>query len=109
MAVSVAGISAADPAMAQRNEEERCTLSGRIERYSAALETWMPYGGSCNPNTQSGRRTNEDDRSDRSSNASSGSPEDGDQKCGPDGYVMVYRKYTYLKSGWSGTGRRCSR
>lgn len=109
-------------AMAQANGDQKCSPEGYVLEYRKysleALTGWKNTYARCDPRNSRGsddeddrpsRRASRDD-DDNGGRSSGGRPEDGDEKCGPDGYVMKYDWNDYLKSGaWRAAGRRCSR
>lgn len=109
-------------AVAQANGDQKCSPEGYVLEYRKysleALTGWKNTYARCDPRNSRGsddendrpsRRASRDD--DDNGGRSSGSrPEDGDEKCGPDGYVMKYDWNDYLQKGtWRSSLRRCSR
>ena len=128
---SVAAVSAG-PAQAQDIGDVKCQDDGYLYRWMTIGSSgmWMntfqkcePRGSSSSSSSSSRNRSARDDseeedegydnrRSRRQSNyddeRSAGRPEDGDEKCGPDGNILKYRWYPALRRGsWYNTYRDC--
>ncbi len=111
-------------AIAQTNGDEKCSPSGQVLRYreypALGIREWSETYRSCDPRSSSrSNNTEDEDRPARRSSreeapgggsSGGGRPEDGDEKCGPDGYILKYSWSDYRKTGsWRETARRCSR
>lgn len=109
-------------ATAQTSGIEKCSLDGYVMTYYPALDYWQKSTvNRCSTDQSSNRddddrpssdydRRREDRRSASSADSRAGQLVDGDEKCGPDGYILKYRYSEYRKAGsWSNTFRKCSR
>lgn len=109
-------------ASAQVAGDEKCSPDGYVMTYNAYLKQWDKQwfrkcsGGGDSSSSRSRSRYAEEDSDEEPAprrraareddGGSAGQPEDGDEKC-VGGYILKYNRYTYLKSGWSNTYRRC--
>ena len=106
-------------AVAQAKGDQKCSPAGYVLEYrvypSLGVREWANTYVRCDP--RNGGGSSDDDRparwssrDDENGGTSGGRPEDGDEKCGPDGYIMKYDWSDYLQKGsWQGTLRRCTR
>lgn len=109
-------------AMAQANGDQKCSPEGYVlefRKYSLeAITGWKNTYARCDPRNNRNsddddrplRRASRDDDNENSGRSTGGQPEDGDEKCGPDGYIMKYDWNEYLQKGtWRSSARRCVR
>ncbi len=123
-AAAVLGAAMVPPAVpgfvaaAQTHGDEKCSPGGHVLRYTnlptLGIREWRDTFARCDPRNGNSSNANEEDRPSRRSSgggeSSGGRPEDGDEKCGPDGYILRYDWNDYLQKGaWRSTFRRCSR